>query len=80
MPATFVREIPKQHIKTFDLVDVVAGGDGFSGRRNAGIDPTTGRIVDALPKDAKDLSFTGDGQYHRVQSLPFIDGVFIPGR
>ena len=34
--AEFVREIPKRTIKTFDLVDVVAGGDGFSGRRERG--------------------------------------------
>ena len=30
-------------LKTLDLADVVAGGDGFSGRRNAGIDSATGR-------------------------------------
>ena len=47
-PPAFVREIPKRTIKTFDLVDVVAGGDGFSGRRNRGIDPTSGRIVDTM--------------------------------
>ena len=41
--ADFVREIPKRTIKTLDLVDVVAGGDGFSGRRGRGIDPTNGR-------------------------------------
>ena len=35
-PASFVREIPKPTIKTFDLVDVVAGGDGFSGKRDRG--------------------------------------------
>ena len=33
-PSSFVREIPKRPIKVFDLVDVVAGGDGFSNRRN----------------------------------------------
>ena len=31
----FVREIAKLTIETLDLVNVVAGGDGFSGRRNA---------------------------------------------
>ena len=41
-PANFVRQIPKRAVKIFDLVNVVAGGDGFSGRRNKGIDPTTG--------------------------------------
>ena len=71
--AGFVREIPKPSIKILDLVDVVAGGDGFSGRRNAGIDPTDGQIVD------RSKGFLiGDGQYHRVEAMPFVDGVFIP--
>ena len=74
-PADFVREIPKRTIKTLDLVDVVAGGDGFSGRRNRGIDPTTGQTVDDR-QSAKIL--VGDGKYHRVEGLPFVDGVFIP--
>ena len=78
-PADFVREIPKRTIKVFDLVDVVAGGDGFSGRRNAGIDPT-GRATTTpskTPRSAKDF-LVGDGKYHRVEALPFVDGVFIP--
>ena len=74
----FVREIPipkMPKMKTFDLVDVVAGGNGFSGRRDAGIDPTNGRPTDA-PLPAIDVS--GDGQYHRVEALPFVDSVFVP--
>ena len=51
-PANFVREISRQTIKTLDLVDVVAGGDGFSGRRGRGIDPTSGQLVDTPVKDA----------------------------
>ena len=40
-PADFVREIPKRTIKVLDLVDVVAGGDGFSaGGIGASIRPT----------------------------------------
>ena len=39
--ANLVREIPKQTVKVFDLVNLVAGGDGFSGRRNRGIDAAT---------------------------------------
>ena len=40
-PANFVRQISRQTVKVFDLVDVVAGGDGFSGRRaGASIPPT----------------------------------------
>jgi hypothetical protein len=76
-PVHFVRELPKPSIKTFDLVDVVAGGDGFSGRRNAGIDPLTGRIVDTLDTKAK-KPWSADGQYHRVPQRPLVDGVFVP--
>ncbi len=73
----FVRSIPKPLIKMLDLVDVVAGGDGFSGRRNAGIDPTTGAPTET-PPPLTASSFIGDGKYHRAQGLPFVDGVFIP--
>ena len=79
-PANFIREMPKRTTKTFDLADAVAGGDGFSGRRSAWIDATTGRVTHTEPKpvrNAKDL-FVGDGTYHRVESLGFVDGVFIP--
>jgi hypothetical protein len=72
----FVREIHKHTIKVLDLVDVVAGGDGFSSRRNRGIDPTTGRKVDGPPNAAR---LVGDGRYYRVEGLPFVDGVFVPG-
>jgi hypothetical protein len=76
-PVAFLREIPKVTIKTLDLVDVVAGGDGFSGRRNGGIDPTNGKQVTAF--DTKSQSpKSGDGQYHRVEGLPLVDGIFIP--
>jgi hypothetical protein len=76
-PVNFVREISKTTTKVFDLVDVVAGGDGFSGRRNKGIDPIRGRIADALDTAAK-TPWAGDGQYHRVVGRPFVDGVFVP--
>ena len=63
-----------------DLVDVVAGGDGFSGRRERGIDPTTGRTVDrcGCPDPDAHTPLSGDGKYHRVEGMPLIDGVFIP--
>ena len=88
--ADFVREIPhretpKPIVKMFDLVDVVAGGNGFSGRRNAGIDSLTGRPNNAVdyedPTLAGSAQFSfpsGDGKYHRVVGMPFVDGVFIP--
>ena len=86
-PADFVREIPQNspgpRIKTFDLVDVVAGGDGYSGKRNAGIDPSNGRRSHTLefgenPGKKPYYMQPSDGVYHRVEELPFVDGVFIP--
>jgi hypothetical protein len=92
----FVREIPKLSIKTFDLVDVVAGGDGFSGHRGASIDPTSGRrsteafirkiqidesvllVNPGVDGVGEDKWAIGDRKFHRVESLPFVDGVFIP--
>jgi hypothetical protein len=71
----FIRQLPLPSTVSLDLVDVVAGGDGWSNRRNRGIDPTTGRTSDPLQRPS---TLTGDHQYHRVKSLPFVDGVFIP--
>ncbi len=77
--ADFTRRIPKVTYKTLDLVDVVAGGDGFSGRRNRSIDPTNGQADAMTPKGLGSKEwFVGDGKYHRVEALPFVDGVFIP--
>ena len=74
----FVRELPKRTITTLDLADIVAGGDGFSGRRNRGIDPTSGRVADRPPEMNQWDNLVGDGVYHRVKGLPLVDGVFIP--
>ena len=70
----FIRQISSRSIKILDLVDVVAGGDGYSGRRNAGINMTNGRTAGAFNL----FTIAGDGKYHRVEGLPFVDGVFIP--
>lgn len=77
----FVRVMPKPAVTTFDLVDVVAGGDGFSGRRSAGIDVNTGRPVSELisrSQDNPNVIVNGDGLYHRVEGVGFVDGVFVP--
>ena len=76
--ARFVRKIPKRIIKTLDLVDVVAGGDGFSHRRGRGIVPANGRITDTFPQVTDELTHLGDGKFHRVEGTPFVDGVFTP--
>ena len=80
----FVRTLPKKVIKVLNLVNVVAGGDGFGRASGRGIDPRTGEIAiaqlsDPKPKDwLSRFGFEGDGRYHRVGKLPFVDGVFIP--
>jgi hypothetical protein len=71
----FIRAVPKRAIKLFDLVDVVAGGNGFSNHRGRGIDPLTGRAVAAEPEDHE---MRGDYRFRRVEDMEFIDGVFIP--
>jgi hypothetical protein len=73
--ASFVRKMPRQSIKTLDLADLVAGGDGFSGRRGRGIDPTNGFGTDVIPQQHL---VSSDRKYHRVQGVPLVDGVFIP--
>jgi len=79
--AGFVREIlheaSKATIKSFDLVDVVSGGNGFSGRRYGGIDASTGGVINTRPEPITTW-INGDQKYHRVESLPLVDGVFIP--
>ena len=79
-PANFVREIPKRIIKALDLVDVVAGGDGFGEARGRGIDPTTGKITSTQTDQKRSASgrLPSDGRYHRVDATPLVDGVFIP--
>ena len=72
---SFVRRIFKRSVMTFDLVDVVAGGDGFGKARDRGIDPSSGKTLTAPPEN---FHLADSGRYHRVENLPLIDGVFIP--
>ena len=66
----FVREMPK----TLDLADIVAGGDGTSGKSGRGLDPLTGN-----PTEMKvGPNIVGSRDYHKVTAVKFIDGVFVP--
>ena len=71
----FVRQLPKRIEANgrIDLLDIVAGGDGFGNRRGSGIDPATGEKVDAHAG-----VYRMSGPYHRVTWTPLIDGVFVP--
>ena len=76
----FVRALPPA--TALDLVDVLAGGDGLSARRNRGINPTNGLFGDE-PNGHDNIVpgqgtvFRADHQYHRVPGSRLIDGVFI---
>ena len=74
--AKFVREIPKRTVKVFDLVDVVAGGNGFSGLRDRR--HQSDRPANSSTDLETDRFPASDGKYHRVEGFPFIDGIFVP--
>jgi hypothetical protein len=76
-PTEFIRQLPKRSVRKLDLVDVVAGGNGFGTARSRGIDPATGEISGANPGVYFPV-LAGDQEYHRVEGLPFVDGVFVP--
>lgn len=61
-------------ILSLDLADLVAGGDGTTHRGNGMIDPSSG--TSGLMPLTKIIE--SDSTYHRVSSLPVIDGCFIP--
>lgn len=77
-PIPFVRNLPQRTMKVLDLVDVVAGGDGFAGRRGRGIDPTSGQPVESCLFPDPQIPSRSDGKYHRVAANPLVDGVFVP--
>jgi hypothetical protein len=59
---------------SLDLVDIVAGGDGLGDRADIGLDPATGGVVPRFFS----REIHSDGEYHRVNDRPLIDGVFVP--
>jgi hypothetical protein len=71
-PAEFAHEMT-----AIDLADVVAGGDGTQGRREAGIDMTSGALV-SVPPEMKQISAKSDGNFHACPGRPMVAGVFIP--
>jgi hypothetical protein len=69
----FVRDLSGGD-RSLDVADLVAGGDGTTHRRNGMIDPLTG-ATGPMPLTRQ---IDTDYLYHRVSSLPVIDGCFIP--
>ncbi len=81
----FARALPRSGarrvFKVFDLADAVAGGDGFSERRNRGVNATNGRSAESIMDNYDGTGYpiyASDGRYHTTDDLPFVDGVFIP--
>jgi hypothetical protein len=72
-PQAFVRRISTP-AKILDLLDVVAGGNGFGRHRERGIDPGTGRENAMFLAEGHD----SDREYRPVTLQELIDGVFIP--
>ncbi|MBC8378632.1 MAG: NPCBM/NEW2 domain-containing protein [Planctomycetes bacterium] len=59
------------------LADIVGGGNGFgSGQIDRGIDPLTGGVTETLSRT--DV-YSGPENYVHVPTIPYIDGVFVPG-
>jgi hypothetical protein len=71
-PLEFAAALPQ-----IDLVDVVAGGDGTSGRREWGIDPRTGLAMSRAP-ESRDARHAPDDQFHACPGNAFVAGVFVP--
>jgi hypothetical protein len=59
-------------------VDIVAGGDGRTHRRDRGIDPSSGRIVFVPDQDYSLFGTLSSNGFQRVYDLPFVDGVAVP--
>jgi hypothetical protein len=68
----FVRYLP-EHEMHINLVEVVAGGDALRQPGHLGVS-----LVDGRPMDRYDAPAPGDGKYHPVGHLAYVDGVFIP--
>lgn len=74
IPQKFVRDISGGRL-SLNVADLIAGGDGTTQHRNGRIDPSDGSTKGDPTKE-----ITTDSQYHRVPTLPVIDGCFIPNR
>jgi hypothetical protein len=74
-PQLYVRKIDQQ-ITALDVVDLISGGDGTTGRVGGMIDPGTGKSGQMAPVD----KHSGGNVYCRVPSIPVIDGCTIPAQ
>jgi hypothetical protein len=84
-PSYFLRKIPDKTRtvgipgKTLDLADVVGGGMGYgSGLLGFALDPATGETRSRYVAIQSPNRRKGDHRYHKVEGLPFVDGIFVP--
>ncbi len=69
----------RQMVRTLDLADIVAGGDGRGARTDAGIDPVRGTIVTRpVPLSDDAWNREGDGLFRPVTGSRYIAGAFVP--
>jgi len=73
VPQRFVRNISGGPL-ALDVADLLAGGDGTTHRRGGTVDPATGR-TGPMPLTT---DIDSDSQYHRISTMPVLDGCFIP--
>ncbi len=63
--------------RNVSLADIVGGGNGFgTGQFDKGINPSTGSSTQSLFSKSV---YAGPEHYVPVPSVPYIDGVFVPG-
>jgi ferric-dicitrate binding protein FerR (iron transport regulator) len=72
-PDRFVRKFSAV-TTSLDVVDLICGGNGTAHRRGVGIDVLTGESGE-LKQVGREV---GDNHYHRVATIPVVDGCFVP--
>jgi NPCBM/NEW2 domain/FecR protein len=71
-PQMFPRKLA-DGVRSLNMADLLAGGDGTMERRLIAIDLSTGNTGTLTPRN-----YDGDHAYHAVPSVPVIDGCFVP--
>ena len=69
----YVREMRR----SVDLVDMVAGGDGFGGGKSMGLDPLNGELMNEGPRGLN-WNRVGNHAFNRVLISEYIAGIFVP--
>ncbi len=72
-PQRFVRSLDTS-ATSLDVADLLSGGDGTTHLRSGLLDATTGNSIGVSAA----ANVKGDGRYHRVTSIPVVDGCLVP--